>query len=407
MSFENTALALENISEEVDSLAHVFFNLNSANTSDRMQEIAREFSKELTVLSSDINLDDAIFQRVKSLYENMNSMSLSDEQKRLVEKQYLGFSRNGALLDSEGKEQLRKLDEELSQTSLKFGENALAETKKFYLVLEEGDLAGLPESFLEAAAETAESKGEKGKWAVTFDYPSYVPFMQYSERRDLREKLYRAKSALCFNDSDTSNKDVVKKIVRLRHERAKLLGFETHAAYILAERMAETPETVFSFISEIKDKATAFAQKEVNELQEFANNNGHEGELQRWDLSYFSEKLKKETLDIDDEILRPYFKLENVVDGVFSVASKLYGLTFKEDTTVDVYHEDVKAYRVHDSSENYVGLFYTDFHPRDSKRSGAWMTQFKEQFQAEGKILDLMSQLFVTLQNQRQRLLHC
>ena len=384
-NFENTIIKLEESAKELGLLAGIFFNLNSAETSDRMQEIARDFSAKLTKYDNDVNLDGELFQKLKSVYDQKDSLDLDQESLRVLEKHYDDFSRNGALLNEDKKEQLRSLDEKLAQTSLSFGENLLSETKAYELFLSEEEVKGLPEGIKEAFKEAAAEKGQEGKYLVNLDYPSYVPFMQYAQNRELREKLYRARMSLCFNESETSNINNIKELVQLRDQRARLLGYSNHAEFTLKKRMAEKEEKVFSFLEELKLKALPKAKEELEELKAFAKNNGFEGVLQRWDYSFWSEKLKKEKLSLDTELLRPYFKLENVVDGVFQVANKLYGLTFKKDESVDVYHEDVTAYRVHGENDEYVGLFYADFFPRKGKRGGAWMTSYKEQFQKGGE----------------------
>ncbi|WP_431163962.1 M3 family metallopeptidase [Flagellimonas beolgyonensis] len=383
-SFENTVAALDFAGQQLDRISSVFFNLNSAETNEEIQKIAQEVSPLLSEFSNDITLNQGLFQRIKTVYEQRDSLELDPEQNTLLEKKYKSFSRNGANLNDTDKKRLREIDAELAKLKLIFGENVLAETNKYEMLLtNEEDLKGLPEGEKEAAAHLAESKGKKG-WLITLDYPSYIPFMKYAENRELRKELSMAFGSKGFHNDALDNQENVLKIVNLRHERANLLGYPTHAHFVLEERMAETPDKVLDFLNELLEKAKPAAELEFAELEAFAKELDNIDTLQKWDSAYYSEKLKQKLFNLDDEKLKPYFKLENVIDGVFKVAEKLFGLSFKEVFTIDKYHEEVKTYEVYDDAGNFISLFYADFHPRPGKRGGAWMTSFKPQFTLNG-----------------------
>lgn len=378
-SFENTTVALDFTGEKLDRISSIFFNLNSAETTDEIQKIAKEVSPWLSEFKNDMILNEALFQKVKSVYDQKESLSLTPEQEMLLEKQYKGFSRNGANLNGEDQQTLRKIDTELSNLSLQFGENVLAETNAYELVLtDEDQLSGLPDSAKEAAKMLAEEKGISG-WIFTLDYPSYIPFMTYADNRELRKTLSIAFGKKGFQQNENNNEEIVLKIVNLRHQRANLLGYSSHANFVLEDRMAETPEKVLNFSKDLLLKAKPAAQKEFKNLEEFAKKLDSIDHLQKWDGAYYSEKLKKVLFNLDQELLKPYFQLENVIDGVFSVTKKLYDLHFNEIFTIDKYHEDVKTYEVLDGNNNFVSYLYADFHPRSGKRNGAWMTSFKSQ----------------------------
>ncbi len=387
-TFSNVCEAMEHAGELVGKVASVFYNLHSAESNDDLQKIAKEFSPLITEYSNDIQLDEKLFERIKEVYEQRNSLNLNTEEMRLLEKQYKGFARNGALLNEEQKEELRAIDRELSELGLHFGDNVLKETNDFLMLLDsEEDLKGLPESAIEAAKHLAEEKDEAGKYAVNLDYPSFVPFMTYAENRELREKLYRAFSSKAFKGNEYDNQEIVKKIATLRHRRANLLGYATHADFVLEERMAEKPQKVIEFLDNLLDKAKPIATKEMDELKTFAAEKGgpKAEEFMPWDYSFWAEKLKKEKFSFDAEELKPYFQLEKVVDGVFTVAKKLFGITFKERRDIPVYHQDVKAYEVSDEQGRHVGVFYADFFPRAGKRAGAWMTSYRDQHMVNGQ----------------------
>lgn len=384
-TFENTIEALEASGELVSRVAEIFYNLNSAETNDEIQKIAREFSPLLTEYGNDIMLNADLFSRIKSVYESDQS-ALNEEQKMLLQKTYRGFTRNGANLSDDDKNKLREIDKELSGLSLQFGENVLAETNAFELVIDnEKDLEGLPEAIVEAAAETASEKGKEGKWVFTLQYPSYVPFVTYSAKRELREKLNRAFGSRGFQDNDHNNTDIVKKIAKLRYQRAQLLGFENHAEYMLQERMAEHPDKVKTFLGEILEAAKPAGKSDVEEAANYARKNDGLENLQKWDFAYYTEKLKQEKFQIDDDMLKPYFKLEDVIDGAFKVAGLLYGITFEERDDIQKYHKDVITYEVKDDSGTHLAVFYADFFPRAGKRNGAWMTSYRNQKVVDGK----------------------
>lgn len=384
-TFENTVEALENTGEKLDRASSIFFNLNSAETNDEIQKLAQEISPMLTEFSNDMLLNEALFQRIKTVFTEKETLDLSEEQKMLLDKKYKAFSRNGANLSEEKKKELRIIDTKLSKLKLSFGENVLAETNKFELHLtDKNDLSGLPEGVIEAAAQTADEKGKKG-WIFTLDHPSYVPFLTYSDNRELRKKMAIAFGAKGFNNDDLDNQENVLQIATLRHKRANLLGYKSHAHFVLEERMAETPEKVISFLNELLEKAKPAAKKEFDELTAFAKNLDGIDHLEKWDGAFYSEKLKQKRFSLDDEMLKPYFELKNVIQGVFTVSQKLFGLQFEEIESIDKYHPDVKTYEVKNEAGDLMAIFYADFHPRGGKRNGAWMTSYKPQQIKDGK----------------------
>ncbi|WP_378186746.1 M3 family metallopeptidase [Aquimarina sp. W85] len=383
-SFENTIAQLDYSGQSLDRITSIFFNLNSAETNDAIQEIAQEVAPMLSELRNDIQLNEELFQRVQTVFNNRTKETLTEEQKTLLEKTYKSFSRNGANLDKESKLKLREIDTELSKLSLTFGENVLAETNDFELVItDENDLSGLPEGAKEAAKALADSKNKEG-WLITLDYPSYIPFMTYANNRELRKKLALAFGARAFRNNDHDNQQNVLRIATLRYERAQLLGYASHAHFVLEERMAQTPEKVFDFLNEIAVKAKPAAKKEFETLEKFAKELDNIDQLQKWDGPYYSEKLKQKLFDLDDEKLKPYFELETVINGAFTIATKLFELHFKENKTVDTYHEEVLTYDITDKNGNFIALLYADFHPRTGKRNGAWMTSYKSQLVKDG-----------------------
>ncbi|ASO03895.1 M3 family metallopeptidase [Arenibacter algicola] len=383
-TFENTIAALDFAGQQLDRVSSVFFNLNSAETNPEIQKIAQEVSPLLSEFSNDITLNEDLFKRVKAVYDQRNALELTTEEQTLLDKKYKSFSRNGANLPLDKKKRLREIDAELSKLKLQFGENVLAETNKYEMHLtNEEDLDGLPEGEKEAAAQLAKSKEKEG-WLITLDYPSYIPFMKYSSNRKLRKELSIAFGSKGFHNDELDNQKNIINIANLRHERANLLGYKTHAHYVLEERMAETPEKVHHFLQELLEKAKPAAEREFEELENFAKQLDKIDRLEKWDGAYYSEKLKQKLFDLDDEKLKPYFKLENVIAGVFKVATKLFDLQFEEVFDVDKYHTDVKTYRIYDKNKNLVSLFYADFHPRPGKRGGAWMTSYKAQYVQNG-----------------------
>jgi len=384
-TFENTIEALEFSGKKLDRVSSIFFNINSAETNEEIQKIAQEVSPVLSEFKNDVILNKQLFRRIKDIFSNKDSLDLSTEQATLLDKKYKSFTRNGANLPDEKQNDLREIDKELSKLSLQFGENVLAETNKYELrVTDESRLGGLPESFKEEARSVAKSKDKEG-WIFTLEYPSYIPFMKYAKDRALREELSMAFGSRAFHKNKLDNQENVLKIVKLRYKRAKLLGFESHAHFVLEERMAETPQKVTSFLDEMLEKAKPAAEKEFKELENFAKDLDGIDQLQKWDAAYYGEKLKQKLFDLDDEKLKPYFKLENVINGVFTVAQKLYGLNFKEVTNIDKYHPDVQTFQVTNELGEDVALFYADFHPRPGKRDGAWMTIYKDQYIQNGK----------------------
>jgi peptidyl-dipeptidase Dcp len=379
-SFTNTIEAIDFAGEALDRLSSIFFNLNSAETSDEMQKIAQEVTPLLTSFQNDIALNEALFERVKAVYDQKEQLHLTTEQATLLDKKYKGFARNGALLAADQKNRLRAIDTELAQLSLTFGENVLAETNTYQLhITNEADLKGLPEGAKEMAAELVQSKNLEG-WLFTLDFPSYIPFVTYVENRDLRKEISIAYGKKAFQNNAYNNEAIVKKIVALRHERANLLGYETHAHFVLEERMAQNPNQVLTFLNDLLTKAKPAAEREFTQLANFAKSLDGIEQLEKWDGAYYSEKLKQELYQLDDEALKPYFKLENVLYGAFTVAHQLFGLTFNEIQDIDKYHPDVQTFEVLNEKHELVAVFYADFFPRKGKRNGAWMTSFKPQY---------------------------
>ncbi len=378
-SFENTIEALDFSGEKLNRVTSIFFNLNSAETNEDIQKIAQEISPWLSEFSNDITLNEDLFKRVKAIYNAKETLNLTVEQQTLLDKKYKNFARNGANLNELDKTTLREIDAELSKLSLQFGENVLAETNAFEMHLTDvKDVSGLPESAKEAAKEMAKSKNKEG-YIFTLDYPSYIPFLTYADNRELRKELAIAAGKKAFKNNNFNNEKIVLDIVNLRHKRANLLGYKTHAHFVLEERMAESPEKVLEFSNNLLEKAKPAALKEFKNLTEFANKLDGIKQLEKWDGIYYAEKLKKELFDLDQEILKPYFKLENVINGVFEIANRLFDLNFEEVFTIEKYHEDVKTYNVTDNNGNFIAVFYADFHPRKGKRNGAWMTSYKPQ----------------------------
>ncbi|MGB5419075.1 M3 family metallopeptidase, partial [Algibacter sp.] len=384
-SFENTIEALDFSGEQLDRISSIFFNLNSAETNEEIQKIAQKVSPMLSEFSNDITLNEDLFKRVKAVYDSKTELDLTTEQATLLDKKYKSFSRNGANLPEDKKSTLRDIDKKLSKLKLKFGENVLAETNKFEMLITDGaDLSGLPDGAKEAAKQLAEAKEKEG-WLFTLDYPSYIPFVTYADNRELREKLTIAAGSKAFKNDDLDNQKNVLQITKLRHDRANLLGYKTHAHFVLEERMAETPEKVLEFSNELLEKAKPAAEREFATLEKFAKELDNIDRLEKWDGSYYSEKLKQKLFSLDDEKLKPYFKLENVINGAFTIANKLFDLNFEEIDTIDKYHDDVLTYKVTDSKGDFISVFYADFFPRPGKRNGAWMTSYKPQYVQNGE----------------------
>ena len=383
-TFENTIEALEFSGDALGRLSSIFFNLNSAETSDEMQKIAQEVSPLLTEFSNDITLNEDLFKRIKTVNKQKNNLNLSVEQTTLLDKKFKSFSRNGALLSEVKKTKLREIDTELAKLKLTFGENVLAETHAFELHLtNEKDLSGLPEGTIEEARSLAKSKDKEG-WIFTLDHPSYIPFVTYADNRELRKEMAIAAGKKAFQNNEFDNQEITLKIAKLRFERANLLGYETHSHFVLEERMAQNPDKVKSFLNDLLNKAKPAAQKEFAELTAFAKELDGIDQLEKWDGAYYSEKLKQKLFNLDDEKLKPYFQLENVLNGAFTIAEKLFGLTFTEVFDIDKYHEEVTTYEVKDEFGELVAIFYADFFPRKGKRNGAWMTSFKSQSIKDG-----------------------
>lgn len=384
-TFKNTIEALEYSGEQLDRITSIFFNLNSAETNDEIQKLAQEISPLLSEFSNDIRLNETLFLRIKQLWETKDQLSLTDEQLMLLDKTYKGFSRNGANLADDKKAVLRDIDSRLSKLSLSFGENVLAETNAYTLhITDESDLKGLPDSAVEMALEEAKSRDMQG-WVFTLNYPSYIPFITYADNRNLRKEISLAFGSKAFKGGENDNQNIIKEIVNLRQQRAELLGYKTHAHFILEERMAKSPESVSAFLEDLLQKAKPAAEKEFEDLQNFAKKKDGIDQLEKWDSAYYTEKLKQERFNLDDEKLKPFFKLENVIDGVFTIAKKLYGLEFKRSTEIDTYHPDVKTYEVLDQNGDFKSILYADFHPRPGKRNGAWMTVYKRQYRKNGE----------------------
>jgi peptidyl-dipeptidase Dcp len=383
-SFNNTIEALEGTGRKLDEAAEIFFNLNSAETDEEMQQLAAEISPILTEFNNEIMQNADLFGRVKSVYDQAYKFDLDDEQKMLLTKSYKGFIRSGANLSGADKDRFKEISMGLSKLTLNFGENVLAETNAFQLILEdESDLAGIPTGIKAQAAATAKEEGQEGKWLFSLQAPSYIPFVEYADKRELREKMFRAFVSKSFKGNEYDNQENIIQIVTLRAELAELLSYPTYADYVLEERMAETPSKVNSFLEELLDKSLAKAQNEVEEIKNFISEIGDDIKLERWDWAYYAQKLKKSKFDLNDEMLRPYFKLENSLKGIFKIAQKLYGLEFIENKDIPVYHKDVKAYEVKDEHGDHLSVFYADFFPRKGKRGGAWMTSFRGQWKDE------------------------
>ena len=378
-TFENTIEAMEYAGATLDRVAGIFYNLMEANTNDEMQQIAEQVSPMLTEYSMYVSLNNDLFQKVKAVYEKRNELGLDQDQMTLLEDNYKSFVRGGANLSDEDKALYSKWSEELSLTTLQFSKNVLAATNAYTLhITDEADLAGLPEYVKTMGAETAKEKGLEG-WAYTLDYPSYGPFLKYSTNRDLREQIWMAYNTRAIG-GEFDNTEIVKKIVDLRIKIANILGYETYADYALEERMAKSKDTVNGFIMQLLEPSLEFAKKDVADVYAYAKANGFtESKLMPWDFSYWSERYQEAEYALNEEQLKPYFQLESCIDAVFSLANRLYGITFHELDNVPVYHEDVKVYEVKDADGSHLALFYADFFPRASKRGGAWMTEFRGQ----------------------------
>jgi len=384
-TFENTILALEYSDRLLTEVSSVYFNMLSANTSKKLQQVAKEIAPLLSAHRDNILLNAKLFERIK--IARSNKIELKPDEKTLLEEVYKNFVRGGADLSEKDKEKLREVNQKLSVLSLKFGENLLAETNNFKLIVEnEKDLAGLPQSLIDAAASVAKISGLDGKWVFTLQNPSIMPFLTYADNRELREKILTAYMNRGNNNNEYDNKEVIKEIINLRIKRANLLGYKTHADFVLTENMAKTTENVTKFLNELWTPSIEMPKKEAADLQTLIDKEGGNFKLQPWDWRYYTEKLRKEKYDIDEETIRQYFELNNVKNGVFTLVNKLYGLTFKPLPDIPKLHEEAIAYEVNDFDGSYIGILYIDFHPRASKRGGAWMSSFRKQYMAlDGK----------------------
>lgn len=385
--FENTIVALERAGGLLNRVLGVFFNMNECNTSEQLQKVAEDITPALSAYSNDLSMNPLLFDKVKQVYDRRDDIPLTAEQRMLLDKTYKSFIRSGALLEGAEKEEFRKISEELSLLSIKYNRNVLTEQNAYTLnVRNKKDLAGLPKYAIDAAREEAKARGEKG-WTFTLQYPSFGPFMMYAENRDLREQMWRAYNSVANHNNENDNKEIARRIANLRLRTAQLLGYSSYAEYALEERMAQNPATVDKFLADLLEASMPFAKKDLAQVQEYANKNGFVGDLQRWDFSYWSERLKNEKYAMDPEMMKPYFQLENVKRGIFALADTLYGLKFVENDKIQKYHPDVMVYEVYDkSNDKFMAVVYMDFFPRESKRSGAWMTSFRDEYKtAEGK----------------------
>jgi peptidyl-dipeptidase Dcp len=387
-TFKNTIETLEKSGKLLTKVDYVFSSLNDANTNDEMQKIAKAIAPVLSKHNDDINLNPKLFERVKQIYNAKDKLDLTTEQKTVLDNYYRDFIRGGASLNPEQQAKFRKINEELSVLYVKFGENLLKETTAIGLVVDKkDDLAGLSEDIIQSAAELAKSKGQAGKWVFTLQKPSFIPFLQYSEKRELREKLFKGYINRSNNNNEYDNKKILSRIAALRVERANLLGYKTHADFVLEKNMAKKPENVYKFLNDLWKPALIRANVEVEDMQKIIDREGKNFKLAAWDWWYYAEKVKKEKYALDEEMLRPYLKMENVRQGAFDVASKLYGIKFVERKDIQVYHPDVTVYEVKEAGGKHIGIFYSDYYPRDGKRSGAWSGDFRSQSNMEGKYI--------------------
>ena len=391
-TFDNTIIDTEDDNgyyDLLDNVSTVFFNLLSAETNDEMDALAQKLQPILTKHANDVRLNKRLFERIKAVYDLYNNpvegapapRELTAEEQRLLEKSYDGFVRSGALLDEAGKEKLRAISEEASMLGLQFSQNLLKEKKAFKLhITDEADLAGLPDTQIQAAALAAKENNLEG-WVFTLDFPSYSPFMQYSEKRELRKKMFMAYNTICTHDNEQNNIEICKRLINLRRELAQLLGYETYADYVLKHRMAANIQNVYNLLDQLVDAYKPTALKEKEELRNMARQAmGDDFELEPWDGAFYSHKLQLEKYNVDSEMVRPYLELKNVIKGVFGLATRLYGITFKENKDIPVYHPDVKAYEVFDKDGSYLAVLFADFHPRKGKQGGAWMTEYQGQW---------------------------
>jgi peptidyl-dipeptidase Dcp len=385
-TFKNTIEAMENAGTLLTRVNTIFSNLTSANTNDTLQAIAQELAPELSRHNDNIFLNPKLFAKVKAVWDSQLDFKLNPEQAKLLERKYKAFLRSGANLDDKGKERLRKINEELSVVGLKYGENALAENNAYQLIVDDkADLAGLPDGLIEAAAEEAKAKDKNGKWLFTLQNASVMPFLQYAQNRELRKKIWTAYQNRGNNGNKVDNRANVIQLANLRTEKAKLLGFTSHAHFVLAERMAKTPAGAYELLDKLWKPALEKAKAEEADIKKIMNGEGIEGDVQPYDWRYYSEKIRKERYDLDEQEIKPYFSLDNVREGIFKVTGKLYGLQYRELKDVPKYHKDVTVWEVTEKDGKHVGILYMDFYPRASKKGGAWMTSYRKQNRIDGK----------------------
>ena len=387
-SFENTIAAFDLSGYRLSEVSSIFDNLNLSHTNDELQQIAREITPRRSAHSTNIPLNSELFARIRSVYDLKEQLELNQEQQKLLEKTYRNFVRGGAALDEEKQERLREINQELSMLTLQFGDNIRDETNSFELVIEnEEDLAGLPSDLVANAAETARERGYANKWVFTHHNPSVMPFLTYAENRDLREKMKKSYINRCNIDNEYDNKENIRRILNLRIERADLLGYSTHAGFVLEENMAKTPERVYDFLNELWKAALPIARQETSEFQSMINQEGGDFSLEPWDWRYYAEKVRKEKYDLDEEEIRPYFSMQNVIEGTFMVVNRLWGLQFVKLDDMPKYHEDVEVYQVLEADGSHLGILYMDNYNRPSKRGGAWMSSFRKQSVRDGRFI--------------------
>ncbi|MDP5027866.1 MAG: M3 family metallopeptidase [Flavobacterium sp.] len=385
-TFNNTVLAMENSGKLLSKVSTVFYNLNSANTNEEIQAIAKELAPKLSAHNDNIYLNDALFKRVKAVWDNQKNFNLNKEQAKILENLYKNFIRSGANLSEENKKKLREINSEMAVATLKYGQNILAETNSYELVIsDKNDLAGLPNELIETAATDAKGKGKAGKWVFTLSNSSVMPFLQYSSNRKLRQEIWNAYQMRANHNNDKDNKELAIKIANLRGEKARLLGYATHADYVLEKSMAKNPETAIKLLNDLWVPALNMANKEAADIKVMMEKDGIKDEVQPYDWRYYTEKIRKERFNLDEQEMKPYFSLEKTREGVFTVCKNLYGLEFKQLNNVPKYHEDVTVWEVTEANGSHVGILYMDFHPRASKRGGAWMTSYRSQKMEKGK----------------------
>lgn len=387
-TFENTIIALDRSGMLLKRVQRVFNAMNSAMITEELQKISKKVSPMIAAHKDEINLNEKLFERVKKVYQQKDELDLTNEEKTLLNKYYKKFIRGGANLPSEAKGEFKRINEELSLLALKFGENVLKETNRFEMIIDKKeDLAGLPENVVEYAAESAKGKGYDGKWLFTIHKPSMIPFLQYSEKRDLREKIYRAYFMKGNNDDELDNKEIIKKTVNLRLKRAGLLGFNNHAEFVLDDQMAKTPDNVYGLLNQLWPAALKRAKRERAEMQKMIYAEGHKFKLKPWDWWYYAQKIQKAKYNLDEDELRPYFQVKNVINGVFGLATDLFGIKFIERNDISKYHPEVKVFEVQEADGKHIGILYTDYFPRSTKRGGAWMGEFRRQYKKEGEMI--------------------